>query len=355
MPPGAKPPPKKRLPASPVTKVTKPIVNDPNAVRASKFINETRYPGLLRGTTDNVGDYAAFENAVAGDPVLAGLIGHYGAPVKALIWNAYIGEMDQNTLFNRIRSQHHDFDTVMADINKTLAGRGPGGGGGRGGGGGGGGAPAEPTPEQIAAAKASIKNRAAVIGRPMTEDELTYVATVAVRDQWTTDVVDDWLTAEPAKITSPGEITASIDEIRKMAGAQLLTISDETAREWAVRISSGEMDVATVASIFQQQATGEFGWAAQGLASGQTMRDMLMPARDRIANELEMNANDVDLMDSKWRNMVTVPDANGQPRAATLTEVTRNARKDPGFANTTNAVRGSSAVFKLIQQQFEGG
>ena len=352
MPPGQKPPPAKKTPASRVIAPQKPIVNDPEAARASKFINETRYPGLLRGTSDNIGDYIAFENSVASDPQLSGLINHYGAPVKALMWNAYIGVMDQNTLFNKIRAQHHDFDQVMADLNKQI--QGGGGGRGRGGGGGGGGS-AAPTPEQIASAKAAIKNRAATVGRPMTDDELTYVATVAVRDGWSSDQVDDWLVGDPTKVTDPGIVTATVDDIKKMAGSQLLSVSDDTAREWAMRITSGEMDPAAVQAIFQQQAIGEFGWAAQQLNAEQTMRDMLMPARDRIANELEMNPNEVDLMDSKWRNMVTVPDANGQPRAATLTEVTRNARKDPAFAKTTGAVRGAAATFRLIQNTFEGG
>jgi hypothetical protein len=188
----------------------------------------------------------------------------------------------------------------------------------------------------------------------MTEDVLTWTATTVVRDNWTDEMLTDHLLIDPSKVTEPGSISASIDQIKQMAASQLMPVSDATAREWATRINSGEMTTDAVASIFSQQAIGEFGWAASSLQAGSTMRDLLMPARDTISRELEMSAETVDFMDPRWRSMVQTAGADGIPRAATLTEVTRAARKDGAWAKTTNAARMAATVAQKLRDTFEG-
>jgi uncharacterized protein (DUF2236 family) len=82
---------------------------------------------------------------------------------------------------------------------------------------------------------------------------------------------------------------------------------------------------------------------------------MLAPTRDQIAKELELTPDAVDLMDPKWRSMVTTTDPKtNEVRAATLTEVVRSARRAPEWAKTNNSKSLAANTFMLIRNIFEG-
>lgn len=335
--PPTEPKPKPRPPAkTPGEHRSAPKVKPPS-------FDPNLYPGMVEGERTTA--YTTWLRNVP--PEFHTLISRFGAPVQALLWRANQDGREPNDVLNEI--------TFKYGADAFKSGGGGGGGRGRGGGGGGGGVQ-PPTPEQIAAAKAEITNRSRTLGHtPLSEDVLLYVATTAVRDNWNSAQLDDWLLGDEKAITDPGAVTVSIDQIKSQANAQLMNVSDATAREWAMRINSGEMDAAAVQSIFQQQATAEFGWAAQSLAGGLTMRDILMPARDTLARELEMSGDSIDLMDPKWRNMTIAADEKGVPRAATMTEVTKAARKDPAYAKTAGAARFTANIAQQLRQVFEGG
>lgn len=344
-----------KKPAVPVKKAapTKPrVVNDakqtaidPAGTHIGTYADPANYPGLL--TNENVGTYRLWLGSLPTKHADQWtLIQQHGPKLQAMLWRAFRDAQDPNDVLNMIASEFPGSTTITSG----------GGSRGGGGGGGGGGGTAAPTPEQIASAKAEITNRSAILGHiPLTDDVLTWVATTIVRDNWTSAQLDDWLLAKPEDINKPGLVDVSVDQIRQLAGNQLLAVSDATAREWAMKINSGEMDINTVQSIFANQALQEFGWASDGIKAGLNVKDMLAPQRDRIAQELEIGGDQVDLMDPKWRNMVTVTDAtSGMPRAATLTEVARNARQDPLYRNTAGAASNGGGIFAILRHNFEG-
>lgn len=221
-------------------------------------------------------------------------------------------------------------------------------------GGGGGGGGGQSKAQSIAAAMAAIKNQAAELGLPIDDGTLRSLATTVVNENWSADMLTDHLLKDPSKITLPGNYAATADQLKGIANRQLVTIADGTAKEWAQRILSGEMSIDTVNNILQQQAASEFGWAADLLASGATMSDILSPARDLLARELELNPNDVNLMDTRWRNMVQVTNTDNSKRAATLTEVVQAARKDTGWAKTANSARMAASVATMLRNVMEG-
>lgn len=221
-----------------------------------------------------------------------------------------------------------------------------GGGGGRGGGGGGGGASKE---QQYAAAEAAIRNQSRQLGLLLEEDGIKALAKTVVDSNWSNDQLMDHLVPQAQATTNPGSILATVDQIRKMAGNQLLTVSDATAREWAARIASNEMTLEAVNGLLATKATEKYGWAASQIGQGVSVRDMLLPTRDLIARELELNPEEVDLMDSKWLGMVQTADPkDGTIRAATDSEVVIRARKDPTWKNTRSAaVTASNTAMRL--------
>ena len=167
-------------------------------------------------------------------------------------------------------------------------------------------------------------------------------------------MVSDYLVPGAMTTTSAGSITAGVDAIKKMASDQVLSISDATAREWSAKLASGETTIDGVRSMLQAQATARYAWAAPQIAQGVTVRDLLLPSRDRIAQELEMNAEQIDLMDSKWLSMVQTTDDKGNTRAATDSEVVMRVRKQPEWTNTRSAAATMSGVTSMLRDYFGG-
>lgn len=243
--------------------------------------------------------------------------------------------------------------TIDALLMKGLNPPGSGGSGGSGsrryGGGGGGGATKD---QQYAQAAAAIKNRASALGVKLDEAGIVSLAKVVVDSNWSNDQLDDYLV--PAA-TEPGLITYGVDTIKKMAAQQLLNVSDATAKEWAMKMESGEMTTEGIQSLLQGQAVQKYGWAASQVGQGVSVRDMLLPSRDLIARELELNPEEVDLMDTKWLGMVqTKDDKTGEIRAATDSEVVMRARQDPQWSRTRAAGATMAGVATMIREYFGG-
>jgi hypothetical protein len=222
---------------------------------------------------------------------------------------------------------------------------------GRGGGGGGGASLAQ----QYAAAEAAIRNQARTLGLELDEGGIQALAKTVVDANWSGDQLTDYLVPGAVSTTLPGTITATVAQIQQMAGQQLLNVSEATAREWAGRIASDEMTLEGVQSLLQTKATEKYGWAASNISQGVGVRDMLLPTRDIIARELELNPEDVDLMDSKWLSMVQTADSKtGEIRAATDSEVVIRARKDPKWKDTRAAAASMSQISTRMREYLGG-
>jgi len=339
--PGTKTTPK-RTPTAPGTgdnkRPLRPLYDDDGT-----YIGSQLRPGFARDQGYTYKDYDTWVKNQESDPAFVALRTQYGSAFLSFEWWAFRNEMSDNQYLNQM-------DRRFAGWRDIKIGPGDGGGRSFGGGGGGGASLAE----QYAAAEAAIRNEAGTLGLPMSDTEIKALAKTVVSENWSGDQLTDRLTGNSAKITQPGTFMAMADQIKGMAAQQLIKVSDTTAKEWARQIMSGEKDVVAVANIFANQAAAEFGWAAGQIKQGTTMRDILMPARDTLANELEVNPDTIDFNNTKWRSMIQTAGADGKPRAATLTEVTQAARKAPEWTNTANAGRLAANMATMLRQAFEG-
>ena len=80
---------------------------------------------------------------------------------------------------------------------------------------------------------------------------------------------------------------------------------------------------------------------------GVTPSDYFAPMKSRIAAELEVGEDSINLMDPKWMGLLERKDEKtGETRGATLYEATLSAREDPKWQSTQGAqemaVRASS-------------
>ena len=257
----------------------------------------------------------------------AAAVAKFGSAAQAWAWRA---RQDNWT------PEVTDYEAARLGLLPSAGG---GGGGGGGYGGGGGGATKD---EQYAQASASIKNQAETMGVHLDDNELLYTAHVVVDQSWSGEMVGDWLVGmaevrRNAGLLKDGTITADITTIKEMAANQLITISDETARQYSLQINSQEMNIDTLQSVFAQQASARYAWATPVIGQGISMRNYLLPSRDTIANELEVAAGSIDMMDGKWLDMMQTIGKDGATRAATQSELTQRARQDPAFKQTSRA------------------
>lgn len=212
--------------------------------------------------------------------------------------------------------------------------------------------------QQYAAAEAAIRNQAATLGYETFGDaQIKALAKTAVDNSWSGDQLTDHLvngaTGDWGKL-GKGTLTAGVEAIKAQAAAQLIQISDVTARQWSKRLASGELDGDGLRSLIQAQATARYGWAADQIGKGITMADFLAPSRDRIAQVLEIPPEKIDLMDPQYMKMVTATDEKGQQRPASDTEIIRNARADGRWASTANARGTMSSAAVMLRNYVEG-
>lgn len=206
----------------------------------------------------------------------------------------------------------------------------------------------------VAQTAATIQNRAKTLGLPMDSGAIASLATTATANGWTdAQTVDQIMQQVNWATLESGDLTALRDDVKAIGGDYLVAVSDQTAQNYAARIASGELSIEGVRSSMLQQAKARFGWMADQLDQGMTVKDYFRPTRDVIANELGVPPEEVDLMSSKYMSLIEKRDEKtGQLRAATLDEAMLAARRDPRFANTQKAKEMTTSLMDTVTNMF---
>jgi len=200
---------------------------------------------------------------------------------------------------------------------------------------------------------ATIQNRARTLGLNMSAGQIAGLAAQATQNGWTDAQTVDMLMQQVNWATiESGDLTALRDDVKAIGSDYLVAVEDGTAQNYAQKIASGEMSMEGVRSAMLKQAKARFGWMADELDSGITVKQYLQPIRDTIARELEMAPEAVDLTDSKWLKMVETQGEDGKLRAATMNEAMLAARREPQWANTRNAQETSTQMVSTISKMF---
>lgn len=207
---------------------------------------------------------------------------------------------------------------------------------------------------QVAATAADIRNSAATLGLGFSAKTIADLAWQVNRNGWNdSQTVDALLSSLNWNTVEAGQLTANVDDIKKIARDYLVSISDTSARQYSARIASGEMNLAGVESIMKSQAAARFSWMGDQIQQGVTPVDYFAPVRDTIARTLEVAPESIDLMDPKWLRLVEVHDREtGKTRAATLNEAMLSARNQSSWVNTQGAQEMSAGMIQLAQQAF---
>ncbi len=200
---------------------------------------------------------------------------------------------------------------------------------------------------------ATIQNRARSLGLPISGGQIAGLAATATENGWTdAQTIDQLVSKINWNTIEGGDLTAARDQVKAIGGDYLVNVSDTTAQNYAARIASGELTASGVESIMLKQAKARFGWMAEELDQGATVKDFFMPIRDTIARELEMAPEDIDMMDSKWLSLMEKQGDDGKLRAATLNEAMLGARRKPEWAKTNKATEMTANVSSMVSNLF---
>lgn len=274
------------------------------------------------------------DDTAAQNPAFAAMQQMYGDEFVQYAWQ-HRGDTAEQTSAEFLRR-----GWSVSDAMKRFGGR----GGGRGG---------SSRAAMVRSLEAEIRNLARTLGVPMDDEHISRAARTAVAGNWSSAMIEDYVVGSTFSDwgeLQQGFLTNTVEQIKQAAQSQLVTMSDETARDYAKRAATSEFSLSTLDSILKEQAKQRYAWAAPALDAGMTMADYTRPMRDTIAQELEVSADQIDLMDGKWMDMLQTDVGGGQIRAATQAELVKRARKLPEFAGTSRAADMSASVATYLRQ-----
>jgi hypothetical protein len=202
----------------------------------------------------------------------------------------------------------------------------------------GGGSGGPTTEQQIDSVYAALRDRALQMGLSYSEDELVDISTVAVNANWeSSQVIDRLLDNYKLSEISDGTISDISGSIKEAYKQYLLEIDDTTAMKLARNIAIGENTSEGVLSTVKRLAKMQYGWGADFIDEGMTMVDALAPQRSALANELELDPQEIDLNNPMFFDLMTVTDDQGNERLRKSSEIRTEARNLPQWENTDNA------------------
>lgn len=145
-------------------------------------------------------------------------------------------------------------------------------------------------------------------------------------------------------------------QLNQMASDYGITLTDNDYKGWIISIEQGYNTPDTFKAWAAQQSANLNPWAKAGLDTGLTLRDIVAPIFNKVANELEINPNMINLNDSKWTKLFQ---ASRDPKTGAFvtpawSDVERLIRTDPQygwdrtqFANTEAANRAAMLLDKF--------
>jgi len=205
---------------------------------------------------------------------------------------------------------------------------------------------------QIANLSAAISDMAKQYGIGFTPEQVTTIAALAQKNDWSTAQIVDELTKNVDWYQlNAGTLKTSLEDFKTVGKQYLVNLDDSTSRNWALAVARGEMTSETVQQSIREAAKIANPWLAQYIDQGLNPIDVLAANRDSIARGLEIDSNSLDLMDQNVINMMTTLD-NGVRRLANQSELTNNIRNDSRWKNTQTAKQVSAGVASMLSGIF---
>lgn len=155
-----------------------------------------------------------------------------------------------------------------------------------------------------------------------------------------------------------GQLAKAAEELYKLADAYgyKSTVSNTGFRNWFESnlkgLVSGDVNPEDVDDELRRQATSAFPSLTNQIAQGRTLREAADPWITAIANELELNPEDIDFNDDILQRTLNTQDASGNFAPATLRDTKMAARRDKRWQYTSKAKEEYTNIGSTLLKSF---
>lgn len=208
---------------------------------------------------------------------------------------------------------------------------------------------------QLDNAKTAVRIAAGRLGVALDDAKVTEMAEASIVNAWQGSDLTYAIGAEarrnPAAAKS-GEVASVLTELKKRAGAYFVAFGDDVLNAAAVRIATGEDSIdGWTQSTLIPQAMSRFNSPAlrDAVAKGTTLAEFFEPARQLLAQTLELAPDSVNLMDPRWSRVLESDDGKGNLRPMTLSEVAKFARSQSEWWDTRQAKQSEAELANFLE------
>lgn len=211
--------------------------------------------------------------------------------------------------------------------------------------------------ELVANAQANVGAIAARLGVSLKSGRAKSLAENIAKNGITDPAVIQRMVAGEAQFTGnlgPGDIQANVSAIKARGSEFGVLFSDRVAFDWAQRLAAGTATQDGIDEYLRQQAQARYAsnkMIQDGLARGQTVREILDPQIAQVADLLEIDPDAIRLTDPRWSPILEKPDEDTM-RPMTSAEAAQYARSQPEWEKTRNAQATSAGFGEKLLQTF---
>lgn len=185
----------------------------------------------------------------------------------------------------------------------------------------------------------AVGNLVGQMGFNLPDNDVKWIAGRVLREGWSDDQLKRFLgsLARQSGI-GPGQVTEQAAQLKMLAKNYMSTMQDSQAMEYAIRISEGSLTREAAESMLRQEAKARFSWLAPQIDAGLSPMDLFGSTRNAVAQELEIDPNQIDFTNVKWSALTNpVKSEDGSLRSMNFHEAQRWARQQAEWRFTDGA------------------
>jgi hypothetical protein len=200
-----------------------------------------------------------------------------------------------------------------------------------------------------------LRDEAVQSGAQFTDDELRELAKqkrrFGLNESQMRNTLAEAAFAKDGRVRgTAGQLQTGLKEWARRNG---IGLSDAMVNDYARRIQAGDTTESDVLQDLRQTyLAGAYPAWADRIAAGQDIADIAAPYRQRVAQLLEINEDQIDLSDQLLQRGLQGVGPDGKPRVTPLYEFEQEIRKDPRWEFTDNAYDVYSRVGENLLRTF---
>lgn len=134
-----------------------------------------------------------------------------------------------------------------------------------------------------------------------------------------------------------GNLGGLVQDLFTAARQYHLGYSEGQLEEWAVRIMEGQWSIDAAHATMRKQAAQAYPALRDQIEQGMTVEDFFAPTKNKLAQLLELNPNQIDLTHERWSDVTQLVDSDMGPRPMTFAELGVWARQQEEWWDTSEA------------------